>query len=93
MRNLVCLQRVQWQEKCGESDGNKMVIKGRLAIREIDPYRCTGCGVCVQSCMNDVIRMKRGKAVIVYQEDCGACFACEMDCPREAISFGFVSES
>ncbi len=67
-----------------------MVIKGLeigSAIREIDPYRCTGCGICVQSCMNDVIRMKGGKAHIIYQEDCSACFSCEIDCPREAISF------
>jgi len=61
-----------------------------LAIEEIDPYRCIGCGVCVQSCMNDVIRMKKGKASIEYQEDCSQCFACVEDCPREAISLGWV---
>lgn len=69
-------------------------IRGRkILIKEIDPYRCIGCGVCVQSCMNDVIRMKEGKACIAYQEDCSACFSCEIDCPREAISFGLVDGS
>jgi len=68
-----------------------MVIKGKLTIKEMVPHRCIGCGICVQSCMNDVIRMKRGKATVLYQEDCGACFACEIDCSREAISFGWLT--
>lgn len=68
-------------------------MKKRLAIREIDNFRCIGCGTCVQSCMNDVIRMKKGKACIVYGQDCSACFACQIDCPREAISLGFFAES
>jgi len=62
-----------------------------LAIKRIDLYRCIGCGVCVQSCMNDVIRLKRGTAYIAYQEDCSQCFACVEDCPREAISLGWVN--
>ena len=62
----------------------------RLAIKEIDPYRCIGCGVCVQTCMNDVIRMKKGKALISYQEDCVACYECVEDCPREAILIGVL---
>lgn len=62
----------------------------KIAIVDIDSYRCIGCGVCVQSCPNDVIRMKRGKAYIAYQYDCSACFACEVDCPREAVSLGFT---
>ena len=65
----------------------------KVAITEIKPYRCIGCSVCVQSCMNDVIRMKRGKAYIAYQEDCAACFLCVEDCPREAISVGLVSKA
>ena len=68
----------------------QIIQEGSLSIKEIDTYRCIGCGVCVQSCMNDVLRMKRGKAHIAYQEDCSICFACETDCPREAIFFGLV---
>jgi adenylylsulfate reductase subunit B len=67
-------------------------MKRVLALREIDCFRCIGCGVCVKSCMNDVIRMKKGKASIFYQEDCSACFACVFDCPREAISLGWINE-
>lgn len=65
-------------------------LKRMLVIEKIDPCRCIGCGVCVQSCMNDVIRMKAGKAHIVYQEDCSQCFSCVEDCPREAIAMGWM---
>ncbi|MDP2718700.1 MAG: 4Fe-4S dicluster domain-containing protein [Dehalococcoidia bacterium] len=62
----------------------------QLKITEIDPYRCIGCTACVQSCFNDVLRMKKGKAVIAYGEDCSQCFSCEVDCPRDAVFFGWV---
>jgi len=65
----------------------------KLLIKEIKPYRCIGCGVCVQSCPCDTIRMKKGKAYIAYQEDCCACFFCVEDCPREAICLGVLEES
>lgn len=62
----------------------------QLKIIKIDAYRCIGCSVCVQSCLNDVIRMKRSKASIVYGEDCCHCMSCEIDCPSDAIQFGRV---
>ncbi len=62
----------------------------RIAVIEIDHYRCIGCTVCVQSCTNDVLRMKAGKAYIAYQEDCSACFSCEIDCPRDAVYLGLT---
>jgi NAD-dependent dihydropyrimidine dehydrogenase PreA subunit len=62
----------------------------RVAVIEIDRYRCIGCTVCVQSCTNDVLRMRGGKACIAYQEDCSACFSCEIDCPRDAVYLGLI---
>ncbi|MBI3090587.1 MAG: ferredoxin family protein [Candidatus Tectomicrobia bacterium] len=59
-----------------------------LKIQHIDPYRCIGCNACVHACLNDVIRMHRGIAVIQHQEDCSQCFACELDCPADAIRLG-----
>ena len=68
-------------------------MPGKLAIVDINTYRCIGCSVCVQSCPNDVIRMRKSKAYIAYQDDCSACFACETDCPREAISLGLTNST
>ena len=58
-----------------------------MAIERIDSDLCTGCGICVNSCWMDVIRMdkKRGKSVIKYPEDCAVCNSCELDCPVHAI--------
>lgn len=58
-----------------------------MAIEKIDVELCTGCGICVDSCWPDVIRMdeEAGKAVIRYPADCADCSMCEADCPEHAI--------
>ena len=58
-----------------------------MAIERIDIDLCTGCGICVDACPMDVIRMdeKIGKAVIKYPEDCMLCLYCEFECPVNAI--------
>jgi NAD-dependent dihydropyrimidine dehydrogenase PreA subunit len=53
----------------------------------VDAAACTGCGVCVQSCPTDVLRMgDTGKAVARYPEDCQFCFLCVFDCAWHAIT-------
>lgn len=61
-----------------------------MTIERIDNNLCIGCGLCVNSCPMDVIRMdeKNKKAIIQYPEDCMLCLYCELDCPVHAI---FVS--
>lgn len=58
-----------------------------MSIERIDSELCTGCGICVNSCPMDVIRIDREskKAVIKYPEDCMCCDYCELDCPVDAI--------
>ncbi len=58
-----------------------------MAIERIDPALCNGCGICVDSCCTDVIRMddETKKAVIKYPEDCMLCLVCELDCPQHAV--------
>lgn len=59
-----------------------------MPIDIIDAKLCTGCGICINSCMMDVIRMDpvKKKVVIKYKKDCFACHNCEFDCPTHAIT-------
>jgi NAD-dependent dihydropyrimidine dehydrogenase PreA subunit len=56
-------------------------------VATIDLELCNGCGICVNSCPCDVIRMdkKNKKATIKYPEDCMLCELCANDCPTKAI--------
>jgi len=58
-----------------------------MAIEQIDSELCNGCGICVNSCSQDVIRMDEEgkKAIIRYPEDCMSCDLCEIDCSQDAI--------
>jgi NAD-dependent dihydropyrimidine dehydrogenase PreA subunit len=59
-----------------------------MSIEKIDPELCTGCGICVESCSVDVIRMDESseKAIIRYPQDCMLCEFCALDCPEGAIT-------
>lgn len=58
-----------------------------MTIQSIDEDKCDGCGICVNSCPLDVIRMdeKKKKAIIRYPQECNNCDYCELDCPQHAI--------
>lgn len=53
----------------------------------IEPRRCKGCGVCVQSCpMNVLILNDAGKVEAKEITRCVFCGICEQRCPDFAIS-------
>jgi NAD-dependent dihydropyrimidine dehydrogenase PreA subunit len=59
---------------------------------------CTGCGICVESCPMDVLRLSPatvGKMIAYpkYGGDCEACLLCVIDCAREAIKVEMISFS
>ena len=58
-----------------------------MTIERIDPDLCNGCGICINVCSMDVIRMDDDskKAVIKYPEECMCCAFCEYECPEKAI--------
>ncbi len=55
-----------------------------MAVK-IDNEKCTGCGVCVDICGVNAIKIENNKAVV--SEECVECCACVNQCPNEAISF------
>jgi NAD-dependent dihydropyrimidine dehydrogenase PreA subunit len=58
-----------------------------MVIERIDHELCNGCGICIDTCSMDVIRMdeQSKKAVIKYPDECMCCAFCEYECPEEAI--------
>ena len=53
---------------------------------EVNDRACTGCGVCVETCPTDVLRLNDlHKAVMAYPGDCQGCFVCQWDCAYGAI--------
>lgn len=64
-----------------------MSIEGIGARIDINLDRCNGCGICVDICALDVIRLdeKNKKAIAKYPQECMLCCYCELNCPEKAI--------
>jgi len=63
----------------------------RSAVLDIDTKPCTGCGVCVEACPANVLRVQGPKWLndhhvrISSPDACNGCLACVTACPRDAI--------
>ena len=57
-------------------------------ISKINLDDCDGCGVCVEFCPTDVLRIDENtlKPVARYIENCMTCYNCEFACPSKCIS-------
>jgi NAD-dependent dihydropyrimidine dehydrogenase PreA subunit len=56
---------------------------------KVDVEKCTGCGTCVSTCPVAVYELRevKGKTVtvVVAEDQCIICRACEAQCPEKAI--------
>ena len=71
--------------KYGPKEYKKMIHRMEGVEVNIDPDKCTGCGLCFKVCIYDGLRMKNDKAII-KQDNCMGCGRCEMNCPSKAVS-------
>jgi NAD-dependent dihydropyrimidine dehydrogenase PreA subunit len=46
---------------------------------------CSGCGICVDACPQDVLDIVRNVATVVNEDACIACGDCMEECPMGAI--------
>ena len=47
--------------------------------------KCDGCGVCVEICPVDCLRIDTDNKAYKKYDECWFCGSCEMDCPENAI--------
>lgn len=53
---------------------------------KVDKEKCSSCGVCVELCPRDVLRLdSKGNPYMEYRDDCWYCDVCKFVCPKEAI--------
>ena len=51
---------------------------------KVNQNKCVGCGICIDICFVDAIRVSEGKANI--SAECRGCGRCVEVCPSEAIT-------
>ncbi|MBD3341636.1 MAG: 4Fe-4S dicluster domain-containing protein [Candidatus Lokiarchaeota archaeon] len=75
---------------CGMTAGLKNLYRptefvGTNYYAKIDPELCTGCGVCVERCQMEAIKLNEGISKVKLKR-CIGCGVCVPGCPAEAIT-------
>ncbi|MDM8536969.1 ferredoxin family protein [Desulfobacterales bacterium HSG17] len=52
---------------------------------EIDMEQCNGCGICVEICPLDCLRMDDNEIAFMKYDECWYCGSCTLECPKDAI--------
>jgi heterodisulfide reductase subunit A2 len=77
----------------------RIMNPGKLTVEaitaEVDPGKCTSCGLCVQVCPYKAIRVdKKAKTPAkVTQAACAGCGTCAAECPTRAITMNHFSDA
>ena len=53
---------------------------------ELDRDACVGCRMCVKVCPHGVFEMRENKAIIVGEQRCIECGACQLNCHYDAVT-------
>lgn len=53
---------------------------------KMDQNKCSGCGLCIDVCPQQVFVIKNKLSTIVDRDACMECGACSRNCPKQAIS-------
>ena len=61
--------------------------KKMVSYPVVDKNTCIGCGLCVQKCPPQSLKLKKGKPRFHYPE-CIRCYCCQEYCPKGAITSG-----
>lgn len=56
-----------------------------VSTLQLKSDQCTGCGICLEVCPHNVLRIENRKAVIVDKDSCMECGACVKNCSFNAI--------
>lgn len=59
-------------------------------LPSIDRNRCTGCGLCIDTCPTHALAQKAERAYLAHPDACTYCTACEEVCPENAIALPFL---
>jgi ferredoxin len=63
----------------------KLVYLKDVVTLKIDEARCTGCGMCLDVCPHEVLKMNGKRVQIVDRDACMECGACSRNCPAGAV--------
>ncbi len=64
---------------------------GYRAVVVVDSGKCTGCGVCIDVCPANAIKVN--EQAVINTDACTGCDACVWDCPNEAIAVAQIKIS
>ena len=62
-----------------------MPVTAKKYTIKINRELCKGCQFCMAFCPENVLAMKKAKAVVINPEKCTGCQLCELYCPDFAI--------